>query len=221
MDKANVLAQIERSGVIAIVRLAAFVPLVKVAEALAAGGIDALEFTIPTPGALRGIEESRAKLGDRALVGAGTVLDDAGARAAIAAGAAFIVTPALTADVIAVCRTAGIPVFPGAMTPTEILTAWRAGADIVKVFPASALGAEYLRQVRAPLPQVKLMPTGGISAANVGEYFKAGAVAVGVGGRLVDPAAIAEGRFDLLTERARDLVAAIRSAREQTAVPGR
>lgn len=221
MDKANVLAQIERSGVIAIVRLAAFVPLVKVAEALAAGGIDALEFTIPTPGALRGIEESRAKLGDRALVGAGTVLDDAGARAAIAAGAAFIVTPALTADVIAVCRTAGIPVFPGAMTPTEILTAWQAGADIVKVFPASALGAEYLRQVRAPLPQVKLMPTGGISAANVGEYFKAGAVAVGVGGRLVDPAAVAEGRFDLLTERARDLVAAIRSAREQTAVPGR
>ncbi|HLA24094.1 MAG TPA: bifunctional 4-hydroxy-2-oxoglutarate aldolase/2-dehydro-3-deoxy-phosphogluconate aldolase [bacterium] len=218
MNGASTLSQIEHSGIIAIVRLAAAAPLADVAEALAAGGIDALEFTITTPGALHGIEESRARLEGRALVGAGTVLDESTARAAIDAGATFIVTPTLTLDVIAVCRREGIPVFPGAMTPTEILAAWQAGADIVKVFPASALGPDYIRQVRAPLPQVKLMPTGGISAANAQEYFAAGAVAVGVGGRLVDAAVVAEGRFDLLTERARELVTAVRMSRGSSTV---
>lgn len=216
MDTTSVLDRIKRSGIIAIVRLASSAPLADVAEALASGGIDALEFTIPTPGALEGIEESRARLDGRALVGAGTVLDTAAAKAAIAAGAAFIVTPMLALDVIAECRSAGVPVIPGAMTPTEILTAWQAGAEMVKVFPASVLGPEYIRQVRGPLPQVKLMPTGGISAANAAEYFDAGAVAVGVGGRLVNSAAVAEGRFDLLTAAARELVAAVSASRERT-----
>lgn len=219
MNVASIVDRVERSGIIAIVRLTRSAPLADVAEALADGGIDALEFTIPTPGALRGIEESWARLDGRALVGAGTVLDAATAQAAISAGAAFIVTPTLALDVIAVCRSAGVPVFPGAMTPTEIVTAWQAGAQIVKVFPASALGPDYIRQVRAPLPQVKLMPTGGISAANAGEYLKAGAVALGVGGRLVDPAAVAQGRFGLLTEAARELVTAVSMWRERAAVP--
>jgi len=209
----TVLARIERIGVVAIIRLVAPAPLVKVAEALLAGGIDALEFTVTTPGALHAIEESRAALGEQAVVGAGTVLDGSTAQAAIKAGAAFVVTPTLAVDVIRVCRDEGVPVFPGAMTPTEILAAWKAGADIVKVFPATALGADYIRQVRAPLPQIKLMPTGGISAANAAEYLRAGAVAVGVGGRLVDPTAVAEERWDVLTQRAGELVQAVSAAR--------
>ena len=208
-----VLARIEACGIVAIIRLDVPSPLADVAEALAAGGIEALEFTITTPGALRGVEESAARLGDRALVGVGTVLDEETANAAIAAGAAFVVTPTLTLDVIRTCRRRGVPVFPGAMTPTEILAAWQAGADVVKVFPASALGADYIRQVRAPLPEVKLMPTGGISASNAAEYLQAGAVAVGVGGRLVDKTADAERRFDLLTQRAQELVQVVRAAR--------
>ncbi|HXF82514.1 MAG TPA: bifunctional 4-hydroxy-2-oxoglutarate aldolase/2-dehydro-3-deoxy-phosphogluconate aldolase [bacterium] len=209
----TVVERIERSGIVAIVRLGFSAALRRVAEALTAGGIDALEFTVTTPGALAAITASRAALGDRALIGAGTVLDADTARAAIRAGAVFVVTPTLTLDVIRVCREAGVPVFPGAMTPTEILAAWTAGADIVKVFPASALGPDYIRQVRAPLPQIKLMPTGGISAANAADYLRAGAVAIGVGGRLVDPAAVAEERWDLLTQRARELVQAVAAAR--------
>jgi 2-dehydro-3-deoxyphosphogluconate aldolase/(4S)-4-hydroxy-2-oxoglutarate aldolase len=208
-----VVERIERSGLVAIVRLGFSAALPRVAEALTAGGIDALEFTVTTPGALAAITASRTALGDRALIGAGTVLDADTARGAIRAGAVFIVTPTLALDVIRVCREAGVPVFPGAMTPTEILAAWTAGADIVKVFPASALGPDYLRQVRAPLPQIKLMPTGGISAANAADYLRAGAVALGVGGRLVDPAAVAEERWDLLTQRARELVQAVAAAR--------
>lgn len=211
---AEVVARIERSGLVAIVRLDTGAPLVEVAEALAAGGIDAIEFTVTTPGALRAVEDTTGRLGSRALVGVGTVLDTETARAALQAGASFIVTPTLSVDVIGMCRRYGVPIFPGAMTPTEILTAWQAGADIVKVFPASALGPDYLRQVRAPLPQVKLMPTGGLSAQNVAEYVRAGAAAVGVGGRLVDLQAVADRRFDLLTQRAHELVQAVRLGRK-------
>lgn len=212
----EVVARIERSGLVAIVRLDSGAPLVEVAEALAAGGIDAIEFTVTTPGALRAVEDTTGRLGSRALVGVGTVLDTETARAALQAGASFIVTPTLVVDVIGMCRRYGVPIFPGAMTPTEILTAWQAGADIVKVFPASALGPDYLRQVRAPLPQVKLMPTGGLSAQNVAEYVRAGAAAVGVGGRLVDRQAVADRRFDLLTQRAHELVQAVRLGRKAT-----
>lgn len=210
---ADVVTRIETLGVVAIVRLNTGAPLLDVASALADGGINVLEFTVTTPGALRAIEEGTTRLRERVLLGAGTVLDAETARMAILAGAKFIVMPTLNPDVITLCRRYSVPVVPGAMTPTEILTAWQAGADFVKVFPASALGPEFLRQIRAPLPQVKLMPTGGISAANVADYLKAGAAAVGVGGRLVDRQAVVEGHFDVLTQRARELVQAVNVAR--------
>jgi len=212
-EPSETLARIARAGVIAIVRLAGEAGLLEVAEALVAGGIEALEYTVTTPGALRAVDEASARLRGRVLVGAGTVLDAATAAAAVHARAAFLVTPTLAVDVIHTGRRYGVPVFPGAMTPTEILAAWEAGADAVKVFPASALGPDYIRQVRAPLPQVRLLPTGGISAANAADYLRAGAFAVGVGGRLVDPAAVAERRFDLLTQRAAELVQAVRGGR--------
>ncbi len=213
MAGSEVVGRIETSGVVAIVRLDAAAPLREVGRALAEGGIDVLEFTMTTPGALAAVEQGVADLGDRVVLGVGTVLDPETAALAIRAGAAFVVTPTLNPDVITLCRRYGVPVIPGAMTPTEILAAWQAGADVVKVFPAATLGPDFLRQVRAPLPQVKLMPTGGISAQNAGDYLRAGAVAVGVGGRLVDRTAVAEGRFDLLTARAEELVAAVRTAR--------
>ncbi len=213
MHGAEVVGRIEEQGVVAIVRLDREAPLVDVAAALAAGGIEVLEFTVTTPGALRAMEDASAALGRRVLVGAGTVLDPETARASILAGAAFVVMPTLNLDVITLCRRYDIPVIPGAMTPTEILSAWQAGADFVKVFPASALGADYIRQVRAPLPQVRLMPTGGISASNVAEYIRAGASAVGVGGKLVDKEAVAQRRYDQLTQRAREVVGALQTAR--------
>ena len=209
MTAGEVVARIEALGIVAIVRLDAGAPLLDVAAALAEGGIDVLEFTVTTPGALRAVEDGAARLGDRVLLGVGTVLDAETARLAIQAGAAFVVMPTLNTDVITVCRRYSVPVIPGAMTPTEILAAWQSGADIVKVFPAALLGPDFIRQVRAPLPQVKLMPTGGISAANAADYLQAGAVAVGVGGRLVDRKAVAERRFDLITERAAELLAAV------------
>ena len=216
MTAGEVVARIEALGIVAIVRLDAGAPLLDVAAALAEGGIDVLEFTVTTPGALRAVEDGAARLGDRVLLGVGTVLDAETARLAIQAGAAFVVMPTLNTDVITVCRRYSVPVIPGAMTPTEILAAWQSGADIVKVFPAALLGPDFIRQVRAPLPQVKLMPTGGISAANAADYLQAGAVAVGVGGRLVDRKAVAERRFDLITERAAELLAAVRSGRRSS-----
>lgn len=209
MTAGEVVARIEALGIVAIVRLDAGAPLLDVAAALAEGGIDVLEFTVTTPGALRAVEDGAARLSDRVLLGVGTVLDAETARLAIQAGAAFVVMPTLNTDVITVCRRYSVPVIPGAMTPSEILAAWQSGADIVKVFPAAVLGPDFIRQVRAPLPQVKLMPTGGISAANAADYLQAGAVAVGVGGRLVDRKAVAERRFDLITERAAELLAAV------------
>ena len=216
MTAGEVVARIEALGIVAIIRLDAGAPLLDVAAALAEGGIDVLEFTVTTPGALRAVEDGAARLGDRVLLGVGTVLDAETARLAIQAGAAFVVMPTLNTDVITVCRRYSVPVIPGAMTPTEILAAWQSGADIVKVFPAALLGPDFIRQVRAPLPQVKLMPTGGISAANAADYLQAGAVAVGVGGRLVDRKAVAERRFDLITERAAELLAAVRSGRRSS-----
>jgi len=213
MEATQVLARIEQSGIVAIVRLDAAAPLLDVAAALAEGGIDALEFTVTTPGSLRAVEDGVPRFGGRVVLGAGTVLDAETARLAIQVGAQFVVMPTLNLDVITCCRRYGIPVIPGAMTPTEILAAWQAGADIVKVFPAATLGPDFIRQILAPLPQVKLMPTGGISAENAASYLQAGAVAVGVGGRLVDRTAVAERRLGVLTARARELVQAVRAAR--------
>lgn len=204
---------IEESGIIAIVRFDRPEQLIQVAQAIRAGGVGIIEFTMTTPNALDIIEESGREFGDEVLLGAGTVLDAETARAAILAGAEFIVSPTLDPEVIEVCRRYSKVVIPGAFTPTEILTAWQRGADFVKVFPASFGGPGYLKAIRGPLPQVKLIPVGGVSLENSADFIRAGAVAVAVGGNLVKKRAIAEGNFAELTETARQFVAAVREGR--------
>jgi 2-dehydro-3-deoxyphosphogluconate aldolase/(4S)-4-hydroxy-2-oxoglutarate aldolase len=180
-----------------------------VAEALVEGGITTLEFTLTTPGAVVAIERCRARFGEAVVVGAGTVLDAGDAHRCLEAGAQFLVSPGVDPDVIAAARAGGALAMPGAMTPTEILAAWCAGADVVKVFPARALGPRYIADVLAPLPDVLLMPTGGVDEKNAADYLRAGAVAVAVGGNLVDPATVARGDWAALTARAYALVAAV------------
>jgi 2-dehydro-3-deoxyphosphogluconate aldolase/(4S)-4-hydroxy-2-oxoglutarate aldolase len=198
---------------VAIVRLDSGEKLIQVADALKAGGVSVIEFTCSTPGALDMVKEVSARFGGDVLLGAGTVLDSETARMAILAGAEFIVTPALNLETIAICKRYGKPVVAGAMTPSEMLTAWEAGADLVKVFPASNIGGpDYIKAVLAPLPQLRLVPTGGVSAENAEQYLKAGAVAVAVGGNLVNKKAVANGDWDAITNEARRLVAAVRSA---------
>ena len=207
------LRLIGESGAIGIIRVQSAEDLLAIAGALHRGGLNCLEITMNTPGALRAIESAREKL-PQVLLGAGTVLDAVSAREAILAGAQFLVTPTVKLDVLEVAHRYGVPAIIGAMTPTEILTAWEAGADLVKVFPASVLGPKYLQEIHGPLPQIPLVPTGGITADNAGDFIRAGAVAVCVGSWLVDKKAVAEGRFEVLTERARQLVEAVRKARE-------
>ncbi len=204
---------IERTALIAIVRLDSSAQLVQAAKAIAAGGVSVIEFTLTTPGALRTIEESVKELGSQVLIGAGTVLDAESARAAILAGAEFVVAPTLNVDVIEMCHRYDKVVIPGAYTPTEILTAWEHGADFVKLFPAEIGGPAYLKAVRGPLPQVKLIPVGGVSLETAGPFIRAGAVALGVGSNLVDKKAVAEGRFTQLTAVAQALTQAVQKAR--------
>jgi 2-dehydro-3-deoxyphosphogluconate aldolase/(4S)-4-hydroxy-2-oxoglutarate aldolase len=207
---------IEEKGVIAIVRFDRSEQLLQVAKAIKAGGVDIIEFTMTTPNALKIIEESVREIGDEVLLGAGTVLDAETARAAILAGAEFIVAPTLCREVIEVCRRYSKVVIPGALTPTEILTAWQWGADFVKVFPASVGGPGYLKALRGPLPQVKLVPVGGVSLQNTADFFKAGAAAIAVGGQLVNRKAITEGNFAELTGTARQFVNEAIEARSAT-----
>jgi 2-dehydro-3-deoxyphosphogluconate aldolase/(4S)-4-hydroxy-2-oxoglutarate aldolase len=208
-DRDLLLRRALAGRLVAIVRLRDGAALLEVAEALVEGGITTLEFTLTTPGAVAAIERCRARFGEAVVVGAGTVLDADGARRCLEAGAQFLVSPGVAPDVIATTRDGGALAMPGAMTPTEILAAWRAGADVVKIFPARALGPRYIADVLAPLPDVLLMPTGGVDATNAAEYLRAGAVAVAVGGNLVDPAAVARADWAVLTARARALVAAV------------
>jgi 2-dehydro-3-deoxyphosphogluconate aldolase/(4S)-4-hydroxy-2-oxoglutarate aldolase len=189
--------------------------LVQVAQAIRAGGVNAIEFTMTTPNALAIIESATREFGNDVLLGAGTVLDPETARAAILAGAQFIVAPALNAKVIEVCRRYSKTVIPGAFTPTEILNAWEWGADFVKVFPAEFGGPEYFKAIRAPFPQIKLIPVGGVSLENTGDFIKAGASAVAVGGNLVKKSAIAAKRFDELTNLARQFTEAVNRARAE------
>jgi 2-dehydro-3-deoxyphosphogluconate aldolase/(4S)-4-hydroxy-2-oxoglutarate aldolase len=207
------LERIERSGVVAIVRLDDYTDAPEMAEALAAGGVEAIEFTYTNPAAGDAVRATKEALGERMLVGAGTVLDPETARAAILLGADFIVTPTVQLDTIRLCNRYSVPTVIGAFTPTEILTAWEAGASIVKVFPASVGGPRYLKDVRGPLPQVKLMPTGGVSFENAGDFIRAGAVGIAAGSNLVDGATVAKRDWSTLTERARALVDAVHQAR--------
>ena len=213
MDRVRLLAGLCQSGIIAIVRLASAAKLLPAAQALAEGGVRFIEFTLTTPQALTVLEEAGRRLPDDVVLGAGTVLDPESARAAILSGARFVVTPIVNADVIAMARRYGALAIPGALTPTEILTAWQAGADLVKVFPADCFGPAYIQAVRAPLPQVALVPTGGIGAENAGDYIRAGAAALGVGSALVNDRLVDAGDWPALTLAAQRLAEAVAGGR--------
>jgi 2-dehydro-3-deoxyphosphogluconate aldolase/(4S)-4-hydroxy-2-oxoglutarate aldolase len=214
MSKENQLRQVLDCGVVAVVRSPESQQLVEAARALADGGVSVVEITMSVPNALDVLRQVRQALGDRLLLGAGTVLDAETARAVLLAGAEFIVAPTLNLDVIRLCQRYDKLVMPGAFSPTEVLTAWEAGADIVKVFPADVVGPAYFKALRGPLPQVRLMPTGGVDLSTAAAFLKAGACCLGVGGQLVEPKAIAERNFDRIRDLARQYVAIVRKVRE-------
>ena len=204
MHKSEVMAKIRQVGLVPVLRADSEEEALQIAYALEAGGVTVLEVTMTVPGAVDAIRRLANEAGDRILVGAGTVLDPETARASMLAGAQFIVSPSLNVKTIEICRRYSIAVFPGGLTPTEIVTAWEAGADAVKVFPCSAVGgAKYLKAIKAPLPQIELIPTGGVSLATAAEFLEAGAIALGVGGDLVDNKAIRAGKPEVITENAR------------------
>lgn len=211
--RAAVVSAIEAIGVVAVVRLDDPGAGAEVARALAEGGVTAIEVTMTVPNAVRLIADLSRSLGDDVIVGAGTVTDAETAREVIAAGARFVVGPVFRPAVIAACHQLDVAVMPGCFSPTEILSAWEAGADVIKVFPATALGPTFFKDLRGPLPQVRLMPTGGVTRGNAGEWIRAGAVAIGVGTALVDKQAVAERRFDTIRTNAAHFVTAVREAR--------
>lgn len=214
MSKAEILEQIEELGLVPVVRASSADEAMQVIEAIRAGGVNVLEITMTVPGAVRVIEKVADKYGSDVLVGAGTVLDPETARACILAGAQFIVSPALNLDTIAMCHRYSAPIMPGVLTPTEVITAWSAGADIVKVFPCGSVGgASYIKNLKGPFPQVKMIPTGGVSLATAADFIKAGAAALGVGTDLVDVKAIREGKAGVVTERAKQFVQIVQEAR--------
>jgi 2-dehydro-3-deoxyphosphogluconate aldolase/(4S)-4-hydroxy-2-oxoglutarate aldolase len=214
MDKAEVIKQIKDTGVIPVVRATSGDEAMRAIDAIRKGGVSVLEITMTVPGAISVIEQVSKACGKDALVGAGTVLDAETARTCMLSGAQFIVSPALDLGTIACCRRYGVAVMPGALTPTEVVQAWTAGADFVKVFPAGAMGgASYLKALKAPLPQIELVPTGGVSLKTAADFIKAGASALGVGADLVDIKAIREGQDSVITDRARQFVEIVREAR--------
>jgi 2-dehydro-3-deoxyphosphogluconate aldolase/(4S)-4-hydroxy-2-oxoglutarate aldolase len=202
-------------GIVAVVRSPDSDQLVQVARALADGGITVVEITMSVPSALEVLGQVRHALGDRILLGAGTVLDAETARAVILAGAEFVVAPTLNRDVIRLCRRYDKLVMPGAFTPTEILAAWEAGADIVKVFPAEVVGPAFFKALRGPLPQIRLMPTGGVNLTTAADFLSAGACCLGIGGQLIEPKAVAERNFDRIRALAQQYVAIVKQVREQ------
>lgn len=213
MDHSARLDLIRRTGVIAIMRAKSSDQLLAAADAIRAGGVCAIEVTMTTPGALAVIEKATAKQDEGVLFGAGTVLDAESARAAILAGAQFIVAPSTDLGMIEICRRYSVPVFPGAYTPTEIISAWQAGADMVKVFPASVGGPALIKALKAPLPQIDLVPVGGVEIDNTAEFIRAGSAAVGVGNALVDQKLLDAKDFKTLTERAKRFVEEVAKGR--------
>jgi len=211
----EIVSELIRRGAVAVIRMSDPERLVRVVEAICEGGVTAIEITMSVPRAFQMIEEVSRRLGDVALVGAGSVLDAETARLVIEAGARYVVSPVFKPEIIQTAHRYDVPALPGAFTPTEILAAHEAGADIVKVFPADVVGMAFFKAIKAPMPQLKLMPTGGVTLTNAGEWLRAGACAVGVGSALLDRAAIAEGRWEKLTENARTLMESIRQARAQ------
>jgi 2-dehydro-3-deoxyphosphogluconate aldolase / (4S)-4-hydroxy-2-oxoglutarate aldolase len=214
MDKTKIMQQMHELGLVPVLRASSAEEAITIADAILAGGVNILEITMTVPGAIRVIEQLAKHHGEKLLLGAGTVLDPETARNCILAGAQFIVSPALDVRTIELCRRYSVPILPGALTPTEILTAWQAGADVVKVFPCSALGgAKYLQALKGPLPQIQLIPTGGVSLSTAEEFLAAGAFALGVGGDLVDAKAAREGRTSVITENARKYISIVKKFR--------
>ena len=214
MSRETDLARVLDCGLVAVVRAPDPTHLLNVIKALAEGGVCVAEVTLTVPNALDVIRAAKADLGSRVLLGAGTVLDPETARAAILAGAEFLVSPTVNLDVIKLARRYDKLVFPGAFTPTEILAAWEAGADVVKVFPAEVLGPAFFKAMRGPLPQVRLMPTGGVDLNTAGDFLRAGACCLGVGSQLVDPKAVAREDFEFLRGLAWQYTQAVKLARE-------
>jgi 2-dehydro-3-deoxyphosphogluconate aldolase/(4S)-4-hydroxy-2-oxoglutarate aldolase len=208
MSKVDTLQLLLERKVVAILRAKNSEQLIDAAEAILAGGVSVIEVTMTTPDALGVIEKARKKFAAEVLFGAGSVLDPETARAAILAGAQFIVCPTLNLGTIELCRRYAIPVMPGAFTPTEVLTAWEHGADVVKVFPTSLGGPAYIKAIKAPLPQVRMAAVGGVNLANTADFFRAGCAAVGVGGELLSQEALDTKDFGAITERARAFSAA-------------
>ena len=209
----SVVDQIKACGVVAVIRSDSPNELLDVAKALREGGVVAIEITMTVPGALKVIEEASAKMTDT-IIGVGSVLDPETARAAILSGAEYIVCPVLNTSVIEMAKRYGKAVMPAGLTPTEILTAWQAGADVVKVFPASVGGPSYFKDIKGPLPQIELMPTGGVDIDTTPEFIKAGACAVGAGSAMVDRQAVVDKNWAKLTDTARQFVEAVASARK-------
>ena len=217
MAREEDLRRVLDCGIVAVVRSTESAPLVDVCRALVDGGIDVAEITFTVPDALDVLKATRKALGDRILLGAGTVLDAETARAAFLAGAEYLVSPTLDLDVIRMARRYGKLVMPGCFTPTEALQAWQAGADIIKVFPAELLGPSFFKAMRGPLPQIRLMPTGGVDLKTAHSFLEAGACCLGLGSQLIDPKAVAARQFDTISETARkyrDIVKAYRASQK-------
>ena len=215
MTKEDQLRKVLDCGIVAVVRSQDSQQLVEVARALAEGGVSVIEITMSVPNALDVVRQVRAALGDRILLGAGTILDPETARAALLAGAEYLVAPTVNLDVIRLCQRYDKLVMPGAFTPTEILAAWEAGADVVKVFPAEVVGPPFFKALRGPLPQIRLMPTGGVDLTTAAAFLKAGACCLGVGSQMVEPKAVAERNFDRIRDLARQYVAIVQQTRRE------
>jgi len=214
MEKRDVFNRMVAEGLIPVIRVASAAEAIDVADAIKEGGVTVIEITMSVPGALDTIKELTKKYKDDIIMGAGTILDPETGRAALLAGAQFLVTPTLNLELIQLAHRYSAVIVPGAMTPTEILTAWNAGADMVKVFPAAQLGGpDYIKALRGPLPQILYVPTGGVNLQNAGAFIKAGAIALGAGGELVDKKAVKEKKFNVITENTRAFLKAIKEAR--------
>jgi 2-dehydro-3-deoxyphosphogluconate aldolase/(4S)-4-hydroxy-2-oxoglutarate aldolase len=213
-QKQEVLAALREGGIVPVIRADSADTALRIVDALVAGGIRTLEITMTVPDAIGAIKAVADRFGSSVLLGAGTVTSRALAEGSLDAGAEFLVTPCVVPDVIAVAKERGVAVLPGAMTPTEVFTAWSSGGDIIKIFPASNVGgASYLKALKGPFPQIPLCPTGGVNLQTIGQFVKAGASAVGVGGELVSKAAIDAGDYGKITELANRYVAALAAAR--------
>lgn len=213
-DKTNILEALKATGVVAVIRADKAEDLMDVARALREGGVKFIEITMTVPGALSVIEKATNALKNQdVFIGAGTILDAETARMAILAGAAYIVSPVFRPEVIATCKRYSVPVMPGAMTPTEILNAWEAGADVVKVFPAGVGGPQFFKDLKGPLPHIEVMPTGMVNRETAPQFIRAGACAVGAGSELVGKPLIAAREFGKITANAREFITLVREAR--------